>query len=216
MSKDVTINEQTMGQSAKVMQSIDESVYMRGTHLTKDVNARTVFQDKVMCCQFLRGYSGIEIFKNIKPENIIDETKKYQAYLGITFESDTVNKILLDDAMEMPVFLVSLIEHKAQVDYDVTMQLLKYMVCIWTEYGKEKLARKEGNPANKDFVYPTIIPIVYYEGKSKWTVGLNLKDRISMSDMFPNIYQILHISSYAIIIILMMNYCLGKMRYLCL
>lgn len=185
MDKKVTTNEQAVGQSEKVMQSVDGSVYMRGTHLVKDVNARTVFQDKLLCCQFLKGYSGIDIFKNIKPENIVDETKKYQAYLGITFESDTVNKILLDDALDMPVFLVSLIEHKANVDYDVTMQLLKYMVCIWTEYGKEKLARKEGNPANKDFVYPTIIPIVYYEGKSKWTVGLNLKDRISMSDMFP-------------------------------
>ena len=181
----ITINQQTSGQSAKVKKSTDGNVQIRGTHFTKDVNARTVFQDPVMCCQFLRGYSGIEIFKNIRPENIIDETKKYQAYLGITFESDTVNKILLDDILDMPVFLVSLIEHKGNLDYDVTMQLLKYMVCIWTEYGKEKLARGEGNPANKEFEYPPIVPIVYYEGKAKWTVGLNLKDRISMNDMFP-------------------------------
>lgn len=115
----------------------------------------------------------------------IDETKKYQAYLGITFESDTVNKVILDDTKDEPVFLVSLIEHKGKVDFDITMQLLKYMVCIWADYAKEKLARKEGNPANKEFTYPPIIPMVYYEGKSKWTVGLNLKDRISMSDMFP-------------------------------
>lgn len=186
MKNDVKITKyHTSGQSEEVNTSTDGSVKIRGTHFTKDVNARTVFQDPVMCCQFLKGYSGIDIFRNIKPENIIDETKKYQAYLGITFESDTVNRIILDDIQDMPVYLVSLIEHKSKVDYDVTMQLLKYMVCIWTEYGKEKLARKEGNPANMDFVYPTIIPIVYYEGKEKWTVGLNLKDRISMSDMFP-------------------------------
>lgn len=177
-------DEQTSGQSGEINESIDGSVQIRGTHFTKDVNARTVFKDPVLCCQFLKGYSGIEIFKNIKPENIIDETKKYQAYLGIEFESDTVNKILFDDILQLPIYLVSLIEHKSEVDYDVTMQLLKYMVCIWTEYGKEKLIRKEGNPANKSFVYPAIIPIVYYEGKAKWTAGLNLKDRISMSDMF--------------------------------
>ena len=51
-----------------------------------------------------------------------------------------VNK--LDNAKEESVFLISLIEHKSRVDYDIALQLLKYMVCIWTEYGKEKIKRK--------------------------------------------------------------------------
>jgi len=161
-----------------------DSQKTKGTHFVKDINARTVFQNPVMCCQFLKEYSGIEIFKNIKPENIFDETEKYQAYLGISFEADTVNRIILDDSKKEPVFLISLIEHKSRVDYDIALQLLKYMVCIWTEYGKERMERREGNPANRDFSYPPIIPIVYYEGKAKWTVGLNLKERISMSDVF--------------------------------
>lgn len=158
----------------------------RGTFNTKDVNARTVFQNPVMCCQFLKEYSGIEIFKDIKPENIIDETKKYQAYLGIELESDTVKKVILDsnESNTLPVFLVSLIEHKSNVDYNISMQLLRYMVCIWNEYGKDMLEQDMGNPANKGFLYPAIIPIVYYEGNAKWTVGLNLKDRIHMSDIF--------------------------------
>lgn len=178
----ITVN-QASGQSEDVNMSTESNEQIKGTHLVKDVNAREVFQNPVMCCQFLKEYSGIDIFKDIKPENIIDETKKYQAYLGITFESDTVNRIILDDVYEMPVFLISLIEHKSRVDYDIAMQLLRYMVCIWTEYGKEKLERKEGNPASKSFMYPPIIPIVYYEGKAKWTVGLNLRDRISMNDV---------------------------------
>lgn len=161
-----------------------DGVHINGTHFTKDVNARTVFQDPVMCSQFLKGYSGIEIFKDIKPENIIDETKKYQAYLGVSFESDTVNKIILDGKSDVPVFLVSLIEHKSDVDYNISMQLLRYMVCIWTEYGKEMLTHGDGNPANKSFMYPPIIPIVYYEGKASWAGGLNFKDRICMSDAF--------------------------------
>ncbi len=175
---------QADGRLSQEKTSTKDSRQVNGTHFVKDVNARTVFQNPVMCCQFLKEYSGIEIFKDIKPENIFDETEKYQAYLGITFEADTVNKIILDNSKKEPVFLISLIEHKSRVDYDIALQLLKYMVCIWTEYGKEKMERYEGNPANKDFRYPPIIPIVYYEGKSKWTVGLNLKERISMSDVF--------------------------------
>lgn len=157
---------------------------INGTHFTKDINGRVVFQDPIMCSQFLKDYSGMDIFKDVRPEDIIDETKKYQAYLGITFESDTVNRIVLNGITDVPVFVVSLIEHKSDVDYNVAMQLLRYMVCIWTEYGKERLARGDGNPCNKRFRYPPIIPIVYYEGKARWTAGLNLKDRISMSEVF--------------------------------
>lgn len=184
MKDEIITNQQDGRQPASEILSAKDSFTVNGTHFVKDVNARTVFQNPVMCCQFLKEYSGIEMFKDIKPENIFDETEKYQAYLGITFESDTVNKIIIDDVYDMPIFLISLIEHKSKVDYNISLQLLRYMVCIWTEYGKEKQARKEGNPANKEFMYPPIIPIVYYEGKAIWTVGLNLKDRISMSEIF--------------------------------
>jgi len=184
MKDEIIANQQDGRQPASEILSAKDSFTVNGTHFVKDVNARTVFQNPVMCCQFLKEYSGIEMFKDIKPENIFDETEKYQAYLGITFESDTVNKIVLDDCYDVPVFLISLIEHKSRVDYNIAMQLLRYMVCIWNEYGKEKQERNEGNPANKEFMYPPIIPIVYYEGKSKWTVGLNLRDKISMNDVF--------------------------------
>ncbi|MBP3622423.1 MAG: Rpn family recombination-promoting nuclease/putative transposase [Lachnospiraceae bacterium] len=166
------------------MNKMNTKQQINGTHFTKDINGRVVFQDPIMCSQFLKDYSGMDIFKDVRPEDIIDETKKYQAYLGITFESDTVNRIVLNGITDVPVFVVSLIEHKSDVDYNVAMQLLRYMVCIWTEYGKERLARGDGNPCNKRFRYPPIIPIVYYEGKARWTAGLNLKDRISMSEVF--------------------------------
>lgn len=166
------------------MNKMNTKQQINGTHFTKDINGRVVFQDPIMCSQFLKDYSGMDIFKDVRPEDIIDETKKYQAYLGITFESDTVNRIVLNGITDVPVFVVSLIEHKSDVDYNVAMQLLRYMVCIWTEYGKERLARGDGNPGNKRFRYPPIIPIVYYEGKARWTAGLNLKDRISMSEVF--------------------------------
>ncbi len=181
---ETNIKKQIGGQSVDVNMSTNDSVRVNGTHFTKDINGKVVFQDPVMCSQFLKDYSGMDIFKNIKPEDIVDETKKYQAYLGITFESDTVNRIMLKEITDVPVFVVSLIEHKSDVDYNVAMQLLRYMVCIWTEYGKERLSRGEGNPSNKNFKYPPIIPIVYYEGKARWTAGLNLKDRISMSEVF--------------------------------
>lgn len=151
----------------------------------RDLNSRTVFKEPILCAQFLRDYTGISLLKNVQPDDIEDVSEKYQAYLGIAFETDTVTKVRIrgkEDAA--PIFLVSLVEHKSQVDYDVAMQLLRYMVCIWTEYAKEMQKNNEGYKGTKTFKYPPILPIVYYEGNGAWTAELHLKDRIMLSKVF--------------------------------
>ncbi len=39
-----------------------------------------------------------------------------------------------DGTIEREVYVLSLIEHKSEIDYDVAMQLLRYMSVIWQEY----------------------------------------------------------------------------------
>ena len=151
----------------------------------RDLNSRTVFKEPILCAQFLRDYTGISLLKNVQPDDIEDVSEKYQAYLGISFETDTVTKVRIRGQEETPpLYLISLFEHKSRVDHNVTMQLLRYMVCIWTEYAKEMQRSGKGNSANKSFKYPPILPIVYYEGSSEWTVGLHFKDRIMLSEVF--------------------------------
>lgn len=101
-----------------------------------------------------------------------------------------------------PVFLVSLIEHKSSVDYDVAMQLLRYMMCIWTEYRREMEALQKGITKRKNFRYPMIIPIVYYEGKAAWTADIHLKERISGGEAFlkwlPDFqYEVIRVHDYS-------------------
>ena len=79
--------------------------------------------------------------------------------------------------------MISLIDHKSDVDYNVAMQLLKYMACIWAEYEKTFLAEHGRISKNKSFKYPPIIPVVYYEGKREWTADMHLRDRIMFSDI---------------------------------
>ena len=69
-----------------------------------------------------------ELFKDVKVEDIEDVTESFHGYLGVTFDPDTVKKVRL--AGDKELYLLSLMEHKSTVDYDVTMQLLRYMVCI--------------------------------------------------------------------------------------
>ena len=149
----------------------------------RNVNSREIFKDSTLVAQFLRDNIDIPIFKNIVPEDIDDVTGKYKAYLGIEFEADTVKRIRLEDGeRDRDLFLVSLIEHKSTVDYNVAMQLLRYMVCIWTEYAKEAEAHSPGCTERKEFHFPPILPIVYYEGSGQWTAGMRLQDRIWLSE----------------------------------
>ena len=171
----------------------------------RDVNSKNIFHNPVLCAQFLRDNVNIPILKNVQPEDIEDVSEKYRPYLGTEFETDTVKRIRLHDQKRKteyePLFIVSLIEHKSSVDYNVSMQLLKYMMCIWLEYGKEIEGRKPSITSRKSFRYPTVIPVVYYEGKAAWTADRHFRSRISRNEMFQNwipdfTYEVVRLHDY--------------------
>ncbi len=188
---------------------------------SRDISSKTVFGNAVLCAQFLRDNIRIPALKNIRPEDIEDVSERYRPYLGTEFDSDSVKKIRIlgigrtektdltmrrrdgaDTGGREPEFLVSLIEHKSLVDYDVSMQLLRYMMCIWTEYRREMEMKQEGCTRRKGFRYPLIIPIVYYEGKENWTAGRQLRDRVrqepGLREWIPDFrYEVVRVHDYS-------------------
>lgn len=170
----------------------------------RNANSREIFKNNVLTSQFLRNYTNIPLLSNVMPEDIEDVSEKYQAFLGVEFESDTIKKVYIrraDGTIEREVYVLSLIEHKSDIDYDVAMQLLRYMCVIWQEYKATQNKIREGSSRRKNFRYPLIIPIVYYEGKRKWTADLNLKDRIEFSEemekYIPDFtYQVVSVRQY--------------------
>ena len=185
-------------------ETIDEQ-RMHGAAMSRNTNSKNIFKEPVLYAQFLRDNLDIPILKNVQPEDIEDVSEQYRPYLGIEFESDTVKKIRIRDSsgkpIETPLYLISLTEHKSQVDYNVSMQLLKYMACIWQEYGKEQERKRPGCTKLKSFRYPPILPIVYYEGKEKWTAAVHLKDRIMLNEIFNDCipdfsYQVVCLHDY--------------------
>lgn len=174
----------------------------------RDINSKTVLGNPVLYAQFLRDNINIPCLKHIQPEDIEDVSERYRPYLGTEFESDTVKRVWLrqdenrNSRLQEPLFLISLTEHKSQVDYDVSMQLLKYMLCIWLDYGKEIRMQKEGASGRKGFRYPAIIPIVYYEGKASWTAERQFRARISGGELFrkwiPDFsYEVVRLHDYS-------------------
>ena len=184
----------------------DEGTKEKGKDNThnRDLNSKSIFDDPVLCAQFFRDNFDVSLLKEVQPEDIDDISERYLPYLGTEFESDSVKKVrILDIGKERnPPFFVSLIEHKSLVDYDVPMQLLRYMVCIWTEYRREKEAEKEGSTQRKGFRYPIIMPVVYYEGKARWTADMHLRNRIGDSlrrpEWIPDFrYEVIRIHDYS-------------------
>ena len=149
-----------------------------------DINSKTIFRNNILCAQFIRDNINIPLLKDVKPEDLEDVTERFGSYFGVEYQADTVKriKIKLED-YEETFYMISIIDHKSDVDYNVAMQLLKYMACIWAEYEKTFLDESGRIIRNKSFKYPPIIPVVYYEGEKEWTADMRLRDRVMFSDI---------------------------------
>lgn len=96
--------------------------------------------------------------------------------------SDVVKRVHIKE-QETPFYVISLIEHKSDVDYNVVMQIFRFMAFIWEDYEREQEKRHEGISKTKKFRYPPILPIVFYDGIGNWTAATRLHERILLSDI---------------------------------
>ncbi len=148
----------------------------------KDSSAKLIFGDSALCAQFLRGYVDIPLLKHVQAEDIEDVTVRFVHMFTEERNSDVVKKVRIKE-QETPFYVISLIEHKSDVDYNVVMQIFRYMAFIWEDYEKEQERQHEGISKTKNFRYPPILPILFYDGIENWTAATRLHDRILLSDI---------------------------------
>ena len=176
-----------------------------GSTKFRDSSAKLIFNAPILCAQFLRGYVNIPLLQNVQPEDIEDETERFVHLFTEERDSDVVKKIHIKEE-KTPFYLISLIEHKSYVDYNVTMQIFRYMAFIWEDYEKEQERSHHGISRTKGFRYPPILPIIYYEGTGKWTAPLRLQERIFLSDMLGE-----YIPDYRCLIVQLSEYTNNKL-----
>ena len=75
-----------------------------------DNSAKIIFEDPILCAQFLRNYLGMSIMKDLRPEDIEDVTSRFVPLIGEERNSDIVKRVNVPD--KIPFFFISLIEHK--------------------------------------------------------------------------------------------------------
>ena len=143
----------------------------------RDSSSKLIFGDHKLCSQFLRGYVDIPLLKNVQPEDIEDVTNRYVHMFTEERNSDVVKKVCMREEgneEKLPFYIISLIEHKSDVDYNVVMQILRYMVFIWEDYEREMEKKHEGISKTKGFRYPPILPIIFYVRNNVYSFNSSL------------------------------------------
>ena len=57
-----------------------------------DNGAKLIFDDPILCAQFLRGYTNIELLKDVQPEDIEDISERFLPMWQEGRDSDSVKK----------------------------------------------------------------------------------------------------------------------------
>lgn len=147
----------------------------------KDNGAKLIFDDPILCAEFLRGYTNIELLKNVQPEDIEDISERFLPMWQEGRDSDSVKKVHLKD---YPLFIITIIEHQSTVCHDMAFRILRYIVMVLTDYETEQNKLHPGITSTADFRYPPVLPVIYYEGSTHWTGAYNFKDRVQLNHIF--------------------------------
>lgn len=100
---------------------------------------------------------------NISADEIVKYNSSYVSDKLKNSEADIVYKLKNED-----VFF--LIEHQSKVDYSMPYRILKYEVDIIESVLLDKKYK------NKQYRYPSVIPIVLYTGSKAWDAKLDLRN----------------------------------------
>jgi len=184
----------------------------RTPHNTKDNIYKKVFGEPQIFAEFLNDFIPIDILKGLKPEDIRDITPRHLPLFLDNKDSDTVKRINLGDDAD-PLFVVSIVEHESQVNYMSAYKMLLYMVLVWDTYIKdndkqrqEELDRygstKRKLSTHEGFKLPPVLPVVFYDGATKWTSPMTLIERIHMGDIFQKYipkfeYELVDLNEYS-------------------
>lgn len=87
-----------------------------------DQGVKAVFEDLILCADFLRDYVNLDILKDITPKQITNISERFVTLWDEERSSDTVNRIELSDGSMM--YFIALIEHQSAVSFEMCMKIV--------------------------------------------------------------------------------------------
>jgi hypothetical protein len=151
-------------------------------HNIKDNSFKIILGDHQLFAEFLKDFIPISLLKDVLPEDIEDLTERFLPLFQNHRDSDTIKKVNLRGST--PLFVIAIVEHESTVNFRASFKMLQYITLVLDAWEKEVNKEHSGASDQKDFKYPPVLPVIFYDGKDTWTAERNFKDRTALSDIF--------------------------------
>jgi hypothetical protein len=185
--------------SIKKQHSRQERDSLAVIHKAKDNSVKAILAEPELFAEFLRNFIPIDILKDVAPTNIEDISERLISLVSEQKDGDTIKRINLDDGKSL--FVIAIVEHESKVNFRAPFKMLLYIALILNEYEKE--INKDTNISfTKDFKYPPILPIIFYDGENEWTAEKNFLHRTEMNEIFEKYipkfeYELVSLKEYS-------------------
>jgi len=158
-------------------------------HNPHDAAFKSAFQKKEIAESFFKKFLPEAFNRHIEYESLKIENKSYVDENFKEKHSDIVYRAKIKGKTG---FLYILFEHQSSADYWMIFRLLCYMINLWKSY-------LDQHPKAKHL--PIIIPMVLYNGESRWSVPREFSELFSgredFSEIIPNFsYLLLDLTTY--------------------
>jgi len=162
---------------------------LAGLHKARDNSAKMILAEPELFAEFLRDFIPVDILKDVSPNDIEDISERLLSLISEQKDGDTIKRINLKGSQ--PIFVIAIVEHESKVNFRAPFKMLLYIALILDDYereankeAKEKTGTDSKITLTKDFKYPPILPIIFYDGEDNWTAERNFLDRTEMSEIF--------------------------------
>jgi hypothetical protein len=168
-------------------------------HNASDNSFKLIFGNHRLFLDFLKDFIHIDILKDVKPEDIEDLSERFLPLFHDNRDSDTVKRINLK---EKSFFVIAILEHESKVNYRSSFKMLQYVCLVLDDCEKEADREAPGSTLRKDFKYPPVLPIIFYDGRDTWTAEMNFFDRTNMNGIFEKYipkfeYELVNLNDYS-------------------
>ena len=173
---------------------------MATIHKARDNSVKAILAEPELFVEFIKDFIPMEILQDISPEDVEDVTERFLSFVSEQKDGDTVKRINLKIGISL--FVITIVEHESQVNFRASFKMLLYIALILNAYEKEVNKETPKITQTKNFKYPPVLPIIFYDGDGDWTAETNFLNRTEMSDIFEKYipkfeYELVSLKNYS-------------------
>jgi predicted transposase/invertase (TIGR01784 family) len=169
-------------------------------HKAKDNSFKLILSEHELFVEFLRDFIKIDMLNDVQPADVEDVTERFLPLFQDNKDSDTVKRINLKG--NIPLFVIAIVEHESQVNHRASFKMLQYITLVLADYEKEANKAKEGISKTKEFKFPPVLPIIFYDGPGNWTAATDFLDKTELNQVFHKYipkfeYELVNLNQYS-------------------